>query len=255
MYRVMIIDDEPAIYKILSKMIDWSAYEMEIVGTASSGIEAINTIDELQPDVCFVDVQMPFMDGIEFSKLAKNRYPDLAIIMLTAYDEFQYARECIGVGVFDYRLKPIEKTDINNTLARLYRFLKERKPLPREQSEEESAEADKSSNNSERVMEYIQKKYFESDLNLTKVSQAFGFNPSYLSRKFKNDTGESFIDYLLKCRMEHAKRAAFAGKPMYQIASEVGIPDPNYFSRCFKKYTGMAFSAYVAEEKRIDKES
>ena len=106
MYRVMIIDDEPAIYRLLSKTIDWAAYNMEIVGTAASGIEAINTIDDLQPDVCFVDVQMPFMDGIEFSKLAKVRYPDMAIVVLSAYDEFQYARECIGIGVFDYRLKP-----------------------------------------------------------------------------------------------------------------------------------------------------
>ena len=257
MYRVMIIDDEPAIYKLLTKMIDWQAYEMEVVGSASSGIEAINTIDEIQPDICFVDIQMPFMDGIEFTRLAKGRYPDLYIIMLTAYDEFQYARDCIGLGVFDYRLKPIEKADINQTLARLYKVLKEKNPLPKEGPAEEqpAVEGEKGTNSAERVKEYLQTTYFEPDLNLTKVAQAFGFNASYLSRKFKNDTGESFSDYLLKCRMEHAKRAALTGKAMYLIAAEVGIPDPNYFSRCFKKYTGMAFSAYVAGEKKIDKES
>ena len=130
MYRVMIIDDEPAIYRLLSKTIDWAAYNMEIVGTAASGIEAINTIDDLQPDVCFVDVQMPFMDGIEFSKLAKVRYPDMAIVVLSAYDEFQYARECIGIGVFDYRLKPIEKKDINDTLRRLFLYLKNQRAGP-----------------------------------------------------------------------------------------------------------------------------
>ena len=254
MYRVMIIDDEPAIYKVLSKTIDWSAYNMEIVGTAASGIEAINTIDELQPDVCFVDVQMPFMDGIEFSKLAKERYPQLAIVVLSAYDEFQYARECIGIGVFDYRLKPIEKADINETLKRLFLHLNEQREARGEEPEvlenDSVLEQGRMSHGIERVREYIQTRYFETDLNLTKVANAFGFNPSYLSRKFKNETGESFVDYLNKCRIEHAKRAALAGKPMYQIAAEVGVPDPNYFSRCFKRYTGMAFSAFVASEKK-----
>lgn len=250
MYRVMIIDDEPAVYKLLTKTIDWASFDMEVIGSASSGIEAINTIDELQPDVCFVDVQMPFMDGIEFSKLAKTRYPDLAIVVLSAFDKFQYARECIGIGVFDYRLKPIDRADINNTLERLQKYLNESKPVRKETPLSDDISEKKSSHSSEQVKEYIQKRYFEPDLNLTKVAQEFGFNPSYLSRKFKNDTGESFVDYLVRCRIEHAKRVALTGIPMYQIASEVGIPDPNYFSRCFKKYTGMVFSAYVANEKK-----
>ena len=183
MYRVMIIDDEPAIYRLLSKTIDWSAYNMEIVGTAASGIEAINTIDDLQPDVCFVDVQMPFMDGIEFAKLAKVRYPEIAIVVLSAYDEFQYARECIGIGVFDYRLKPIEKDDINETLRRLYAHLNEQRKVRGD--EPDMTEGVKGSHSLEKVKEYIRTRYFEVDMNLAKVAKAFGFNSSYLSRKFK----------------------------------------------------------------------
>lgn len=248
MYRVMLIDDEPAIHKILAKTIDWESYNMTIVGTAASGIEAINTIDELQPDVCFVDVQMPFMDGIEFSKIVKNRYPDLAIVILSAYDEFQYARECIGIGVFDYRLKPIEKEDINDTLRRLFLYLNERMRARGE--EPEVQDCPKGSHSLEKVKEYIQMRYFEADMNLTKVARAFGFNPSYLSRKFKSETGENLVDFLNRCRVEHAKRAALAGKQMYQVAKEVGVPDPNYFSRCFKRYTGISYSAYMAGLKK-----
>ena len=248
MYRVMIIDDEPAIYRLLSKTIDWAAYNMEIVGTAASGIEAINTIDDLQPDVCFVDVQMPFMDGIEFSKLAKVRYPDMAIVVLSAYDEFQYARECIGIGVFDYRLKPIEKKDINDTLRRLFLYLNNQRAARGEEPEVSSCA--KASYSLEKVKEYIQTRYFEVDMNVSKVAKAFGFNQSYLSRKFKSETRERPVDYLLACRMEHAKRAALAGKMPYQVAKEIGIPDPNYFARCFKKYTGMAYSVYQQSAKK-----
>ncbi len=87
-------------------------------------------------------------------------------------------------------------------------------------------------------------------MNVSKVAKAFGFNQSYLSRKFKSETGERPVDYLLACRMEHAKRAALAGKMPYQVAKEIGIPDPNYFARCFKKYTGMAYSVYQQSAKK-----
>ena len=70
MYKVMLIDDEATVRNLMKKIISWNDYNMEIVGEAESGIEAINIIDELRPDLCFVDIRMPFMDGIEFSKLA-----------------------------------------------------------------------------------------------------------------------------------------------------------------------------------------
>ena len=73
MYQVMIIDDEVAIHNLLRKTIDWESLQMRVVGTAFSGIEAINVIDEWLPDICFVDVEMPFMNGIEFATIANQR--------------------------------------------------------------------------------------------------------------------------------------------------------------------------------------
>ncbi len=73
MYRVMLIDDEPSARNLLRVAVDWKAVDMEVVGEAASGIEAINTIDEVLPDVAFVDISMPFMDGREFTELAPKR--------------------------------------------------------------------------------------------------------------------------------------------------------------------------------------
>ena len=100
MYKVMIIDDESAIRKLLRLRIDWSEFNMEIAGEAESGIEAINSIDEIKPDICFVDIRMPFMDGIEFAKLAIKRYPKLKIVILTAYDDFSYFSICSEQNFF-----------------------------------------------------------------------------------------------------------------------------------------------------------
>ncbi len=237
MYRVMIIDDEISVRKLLKGMIPWSKFNMEVVGEAASGIEAINTIDDLRPDVCFVDIRMPFMNGMEFSKLAIERYPQMKIIILTAYEEFEYARECVGIGVADYQVKPIVEAEIIASLTRIQHILDERTP-------EGEIVKEESSSSTERVIQYLEEYYQLPDLNLTKVAMELGFNRSYLSRRFKQDTGSNFIDYLFQLRMNEAKRLAQSDKALYQIATIVGVPDPNYFGKCFKKYVGVTFSVY-----------
>ena len=86
MYRVMIIDDEQSARKLMRASINWKSLDMEVVGEAASGIEAINVIDEMKPDIAFVDISMPFMNGIEFTEVATKRYPHLVIIIMTALD-------------------------------------------------------------------------------------------------------------------------------------------------------------------------
>ena len=91
-YRVMLIDDEQSARKLMRVSIGWESLNMEVVGEAASGIEAINVIDEMKPDIAFVDISMPFMNGIEFTEVATTRYPNLIIIIMTALDQFEYAR-------------------------------------------------------------------------------------------------------------------------------------------------------------------
>ncbi|MHC1770288.1 MAG: response regulator [Flexilinea sp.] len=238
-YRIMLVDDEIAIRNLLKLSIDWASFDMEIAGEAANGIEAINIIDEIRPHILIVDVRMPFMDGIEFSKIAIQRYENTKIIILSAYDDFEYARACIGIGIIDYLLKPVVRKEINTLMEKL------RIQLDSEVfSEEEEPEIGDVQPVIDRIREYIHKNYLLKDLSLMKVSKEFGFNASYLSRRFKAETGKSFVDCLTECRMEHAILLAKKGIPMYIAAREVGIPDPNYFGKCFKKYTGINYSAY-----------
>ena len=100
----------------------------------------------------------------------------------------------------------------------------------------------------EGVMDYIQINYTDSTLNLTSVAQAFNFSSSYLSRKFKSETGKGFAQYLNQVRMENAIKLAGPNMKMFEVSAKVGIPDPNYFGRCFKKYTGKSYSDFAAEK-------
>ncbi|MBO7353575.1 MAG: response regulator [Lachnospiraceae bacterium] len=250
MYRVMLIDDELPVRKLMLSSIDWASLNMEVVGEAASGIEAINVIDDMRPDIAFVDISMPFMNGIEFTEVATKNYPELIIIIMTAFDKFEYARKCVSLPVFDYMLKPMVRTEVTETLlrakARLDARLGDRSSslvfgsaIPQEDSADEEASV------SEQIMRYIEANYTDSCVNLTSVAQQFGFSSSYLSRKFKQETGRNFLEYLTECRMKKAIELAENNVKMYKASAAVGIPDPNYFGRCFKKYTGKGYSEYV----------
>lgn len=243
MYRAMIIDDERPLRNLLRLTIPWEELGIEVVGEASSGIEAINTIDIFKPDIIFVDIKMPFMDGIEFSKLVIKRYSRLKIIILTALADFVYARKCIGLGIAEYILKPIVKEDVIIACKRVISQIRPLEPL-----EVDIKKTQEKNSDIEKIRNYIAKNYTNSELNLTSIAQQFGFNASYLCRRFKSEIGISIIDYITKCRMEKALEAIKEKKLMYIIAKEVGIPDPNYFGKCFKKYTGRSYSAMLKEQ-------
>jgi Response regulator containing CheY-like receiver domain and AraC-type DNA-binding domain len=215
---------------------------MEVVGEAASGIEAINIIDELRPDIIFVDISMPFMNGIEFTRIAKERYKDLVIIILTGFDDFEYARQCIRLQVVEYMLKPIVRQEVTELLIKI------KENLDKRITHTQEIGLDITPSVIGQVMQYLRDNFTDSNINLTSVAQHFGFNPSYLSRKFKQETGESFVEFLIKCRMEHAVGLAKTNMKMFCTANAVGIPDPNYFGRCFKKYSGISYSEYVSSQ-------
>ena len=268
LYRVMIIDDEESARKLMRASIKWEDLDMEVVGEATSGIEAINIIDDLRPDIVFVDISMPFMDGIEFTEIATDRYPDLIIIIMTAIDQFEYARKCVSLPVFEYMLKPMVRAEITKVLERAkdrldgmninsrntgvsdnYASVWNDSGRDGENSgaEELGVSGETENNPVELIKKYLEENYTDPKLNLAFAAQHFGFSASYLSRKFKQETGKNFIEYLTEIRMENAKKSARSGVKMFITAADVGIPDPNYFGRCFKKYTGMSYSDYMSE--------
>ena len=249
-YRVMLIDDEQSARRLMRASVDWESLNMEVVGEAASGIEAINVIDDMRPDIAFVDISMPFMNGIEFTEVATARYPDLIIIIMTAIDQFEYARKCVSLPVFEYMLKPMVRSEIMEVLIKARQKLDETVNLAEEAAAEAAPGQEMREDTVSQIKKYIDDNYTDAKINLTSVAEQFGFSASYLSRKFKQETGKNFVEYLTECRMEKAILLAENKWKMFQTSAEVGIPDPNYFGRCFKKYTGMSYSDYVAARGR-----
>lgn len=117
--RIAIVDDEYLERDLLKNCIDWEKLGMEIAGEAGNADEALNLIERCRPDIVFTDINMPVMDGLKLSKLALGRNPDLKIVIVTGFDEFDYAQKSIKMGISDFLVKPLIDEDVYKTAVHL----------------------------------------------------------------------------------------------------------------------------------------
>lgn len=126
MIKVFLVEDEFIVREGIKKNIDWEKHGYEFVGEASDGELAFPLIQKLKPDIVITDIKMPFMDGISLSKLIKKDCPDVEIIILSGYEEFEYAKEAIKIGVSQYLSKPISADELIKEVDILSEKIKEK---------------------------------------------------------------------------------------------------------------------------------
>ena len=369
MVKVFLVEDEAIIRHGIRDNIDWASHGFEFAGEAGDGEYAYPLILKAQPDILVTDIKMPFMDGLELSRLVKKTLPRTRIIVLSGYNEFEYAKEAIKIGISDYLLKPVssaglidalkkaadeireerekskllerdfvsyekyteflDKTDYSGVdrklindflklgsveecspfveeyfaaigehnykslLLRQYmtmdifycvqEFLKKLKAEPPEVSESvvdiklvpkviESVEMtkaylieeftaalqarDRASNDRygsviRDAKEYIRANFSQSDLSLNRIAVHIGVSPSYFSSIFKQETGQSFVEYLTQVRMERAcELLKCTSYRTSEIGEQVGYNDSHYFSAAFKKAMGQSPKEYKASQTR-----
>lgn len=108
MFQAILCDDNEIILEGLSSQIKWKDLGIELTATAADGNEAWELIQKNPPDLLITDIRMPYMDGLELSKKARELNPNIVILIISAYDDFQYARTAMHLQAFDYILKPID---------------------------------------------------------------------------------------------------------------------------------------------------
>lgn len=130
MNKVMIVDDEPNIRKGLSYLINWEKYNFTISSLAKNGKDAIEKMNSSYPDLVITDIKMPGMDGLSLIKHVRKNMHDnnMIFIILSGYDEFEYAKEAIQYNVRSYLLKPIDERELVNILNLIDKDLQQKKP-------------------------------------------------------------------------------------------------------------------------------
>lgn len=119
MYRVVIVDDEEPVLDSFSFILAKQGEDFELCGKARSGLEAIRLINDAKPDLVFMDVQMPGIDGIEAITQLRLQYPETVFILATAYERFDIAQRAIPLGIFSYLVKPISRKMLTDELQRV----------------------------------------------------------------------------------------------------------------------------------------
>lgn len=363
MVKVFLVEDEAIIRRGIKKNVEWEKNGFEFVGEAGDGEYAYPQILKTEPDILITDIKMPFMDGLELSHLVKKALPNTKIIILSGYNEFEYAKEAITIGISEYLLKPVtaasltavlrkvreeireekeksrlleryfvsyekyneflDKTDYtgvdrklindflklgsageegmfideylaavgeNNYRSLLLRqymtidiffcvqeFLKgldgytdeippelgDIKYIPKIVGSEEQtisylkklfafaiAERDRVSGNRygsliDTAKQYLAEHFESNEISLNTVAAQVGVSSSYFSSIFKQETGQSFVEYLTKLRIDKAcELLRCTTLRTSEIGERVGYNDPHYFSATFKKVTGISPKDY-----------
>ena len=241
--NVMIVDDEELIRLGIAKILGKSEISVQIAGLYANGLEASAAMSKLQPGelhVLITDIKMPVMDGLRLIEKAKERFPALHVIVISGFNEFEYARQALRFGVFDYLLKPLDKYDLFQSLTKISRSLDETEPDCRERDagEQEQRVA-------ERIKQILDKE-FDKTFNLEQLAERVELSPSYVSKLFRQQTGLTMTDYLITVRMEKAKQflTDYPQLKNYEVSSMLGYSDPVYFNKLFKKTVGLTPKEY-----------
>ncbi len=245
MYKVVLVDDEPIIVEGLCRSVAWERWNCKVVATAHDGLEGKKIIEAVNPDIVFMDICMPEMNGLAMIAAINSEFPDLEVSVLTGFRDFEYAREAIRLGVTRFLLKPSNMDELEEAINIMCENLKKKGITGEEEPEaEEKEERASSSFIVKNALNYIEENYTQK-LTLGEVAEKTYVSQWHLSKLLNRHTGQSFSDILNHVRIEHAKELLKdPALRIGEISEQVGFLDMAHFSRVFKKQEGVSANEY-----------
>jgi two-component system response regulator YesN len=257
MYKLIFADDEILVRENLSRIIDWESAGFKLLCCCSNGHELLEMVESDQPDLVITDINMPFISGIEATKQIKAEYNHIKIVLLTGYDEFEYAQEAIDLKVNKYILKPVTASKLTGILgemkaeldaefansadiAKLKQFYNEYGQTFQPYGESDDHH-ELSYSYISAAKKYISENYSDPKLSAQGVSESINLSTSHFRSILCKETGMPFVKYLTQFRLEKSKYLIrYSNKKIFEIADETGFSSPQYFSYCFKRYYNMS---------------
>lgn len=231
--NVLLVDDEPLELDQLEYLIQpifpsWKLYK------ASDLCQATAISQKVKIHLAFLDINLPGKSGLELGEELRQHNPDIDLIIVTAHQNFEYAKQSIRLGVREYMTKPIIQDELTEILSK-YRnpqFQQEYSPVVQES------------------LEFIHENYSEK-LTLADIAAVVHINPTYLSRRFHTEVGVSFSEYLMQYRIQLSKKY-LVSHPEWSIstvAEKTGFNSQHYFCTIFRKSVGTTPKDYRDKEK------
>jgi len=236
---VVVVEDEKLIAKSIVNNIEKVQGDFEVIGVTYNGEDGFALVRSLLPNVLFTDIKMPIMDGLKLISMVKENFPFIKIVVVSGYDDFEYARAALHNNVSDYLLKPINLLELQKTLHRIQNEL-----VAGTGSLQAAGEVKNPGEIVALVKEYMHVNY-SKQIDLAQIADAFGFSSAYLTKVFREQLQTTPSKYLNEYRMMIAMQLLRdTALPVKNITEQVGFIDPFHFSKRFKLFSGYSPAQY-----------
>ncbi len=225
MLTILLVDDEQHVRETIKSMCNFAELGIGCVLEAENGRQALEIMFNEKPHIVITDMQMPLYNGIKLLQKSCEKGFEGKIIVLSGFDSFEYVREGLRAGAFDYLLKPINPFELVDTIKRAAACFSV--------SSEEIDFLDE-------IKMYIEKNFAE-DIYLELFSKKYFMTKEYILRKYKDKFNTGIYEQVMNMRMKEAKRLLMdTGCRIQEIGFKVGFKDNHYFSKAFKNYFGVS---------------
>lgn len=232
---LLVADDEPIVRTFVRRYVQEHALPVSRIHEAANGQEAIDAALLHSPDLVLLDIRMPGVSGLDAAAAILREKPGTCIIMVTAYNEFEYARSALRAGVTDYLLKPL---DPHALTERVRAVIEARKKRAEEAREAQDGEPRPAHPLVDRIRSYVDA-HLDADLCLENIARAAHVSPSHCSRTFSRYAGLSISAFVAQRRVEKAVEfLEDTYLSVTDIAESLGFSSPAYFASWFKRMTG-----------------
>lgn len=241
MYSAIFIDDEDMIRENIKYLADFEGNGISLDATFSNLTDATEYMLKNNVDMVLADIVIGSESGLDFAEYCAEKYPDVIVIVISAYKEFKYAKRALDCRVFSYISKPTDYDELNETLKRASEKIAlayERKKRSFQQPQESSKVA--------KVREFIEDNVF-SEKNMTReyVAEYIGMTPTYFSRWFKSNFSTSYVHYINNLKIKKAmKMLEETNLSLNDICLECGYYTLHYFMNKFYEINGMTPNEY-----------
>ncbi|AVM69428.1 DNA-binding response regulator [Lachnospiraceae bacterium oral taxon 500] len=262
MYKVLLADDEGLVRELLKKNLELSGLPVRVVATAGNGREALQKAEELRPDIVIADIVMPFMNGLEFLGQLQKKNLAVKTLIISGYDEFEYAQKAISLGVSEYLLKPFLPQELFAAVRKIIDRLEQKEEMTANPDAEtangqetgQTETADRKDRQAVRAVRaaqaYIKEHLQDGRLSIDETAEVVHFSVSYLRQIFKEVTGDNFNEYLIRQRMEKAAELlGTTSLKIQEIAEACGYDDQRYFASSFKKQYGCTPTKFKTDRR------
>lgn len=232
-YRLAIIEDEEVILDGLSKFYPWKDIGFQVVSKCTTAedffafLESGGKVDAILSDIC-----LPNMTGIDLAKRISEQYPDIIVVFLSGFTDFNYAKSAVSYGVFEYLVKPVKFDDLVSTFVKIHLKLDEKLGIFVTES-----------SYYENIIKRIDNLIDENlrDISWKLVAYELNMSVSYLSYLYKQQTGRNFVDVVTKKKMDKALHLLKdSDMKIFEIADTLGYTNAKNFSRAFSLFFGKS---------------